>query len=108
MARESLGPFQYQVLSTLLRHPRDSYGATLLERIAEVTGREPSIGALYTALDRLERGGLVSSCWGEPTTERGGRRKRYYKIEAPGEDAVRRTEEMNARFSGGWAPEGAV
>jgi hypothetical protein len=34
MARDTLGPFQYQILSLLLRHPRDSYGATLLERIA--------------------------------------------------------------------------
>jgi DNA-binding PadR family transcriptional regulator len=108
MARDTLGPFQYQILSLLLRHPRDSYGATLLERIAEATGREPSIGALYTALDRLKRGGLVSSSWGEPTAERGGRRKRYYKIEAPGEDAVRRTEAMHERFAGGWTSEGAA
>jgi PadR family transcriptional regulator PadR len=110
MTRDTLGPFQYQILSTLLRHPQDSYGAILLERIADAhpKRREPSVGALYTALDRLERGGFVSSWWGEPTAERGGRRKRYYKIEAPGEDAVRRTEAMHEQFSGGWAPEGTV
>lgn len=108
MARDTLGTFEYQILSVLLRQPRDAYGATLQERIEETTGRDVSIGALYTTLDRLERKGLVSSWWGEPTAERGGRRKRYYKIEASGADAVHRTEAMHARFgSGSLLPQGA-
>jgi len=101
MARDTLGTFEYQILSVLLRNPRDAYGATLQERIEETTGRDVSIGALYTTLDRLERKGMVSSWWGEPTAERGGRRKRYYRIEASGEDAVERTEAIHSRFCGG-------
>lgn len=101
MARDTLGIFEHQILSVLLRHPRDAYGATLQERIEEATGRDVSIGALYTSLDRLERKGFVSSWWGEPTAERGGRRKRYYKIEASGAYAVRRTEEMHMQIGGG-------
>lgn len=100
MARDTLGNFEYTILSVLLRQPRDAYGATLQERIEETTGKDVSIGALYTTLDRLERKGLVSSWWGEPTAERGGRRKRYYKIEANGADAVHRTESMHARLGG--------
>ena len=72
MARDALGAFEHTILSVLLRQPRDAYGATLQRRIEETTGRDFSVGALYTALDRLERKGFVSSRWGEPTPERGG------------------------------------
>jgi PadR family transcriptional regulator PadR len=101
MARGTLGPFEYQVLSILLRHPRDAYGATLQDRIEEATGQDVSIGALYTTLDRLERKGLVTSRWGEPTAERGGRRKRYYEIDPSGREAVQRTDAVHARLGGG-------
>lgn len=108
MARDTLGSFEFVVLSVLLRQPRDAYGATLQERITEATGKDISIGALYTTLDRLERKGLISSWWGEATAERGGRRKRYYRIEASGADSVKRTEAMHARITGGYlAPQGA-
>jgi PadR family transcriptional regulator PadR len=101
MGRNTLGAFEYQILSVLFRQPRDAYGATLQVRIEDATGRDVSIGALYTTLDRLEQKGMVSSWWGEPTPERGGRRKRYYKVEASGVEAVQRTEAMHARFGGG-------
>jgi PadR family transcriptional regulator, regulatory protein PadR len=99
MGRDVLGPFEYQILSVLLRYPRDAYGATIQERIKDLTGRGPSIGALYTTLDRLSQKGFVSSRWGEPTNERGGRRKRYYKIEASGAQAVRKAEAITAAFT---------
>jgi PadR family transcriptional regulator, regulatory protein PadR len=90
----ALGSFEYQILSVLINQPRDAYGSTIMERLAADTGREPSVGAIYTALDRMERKGFVSSWWGEATAERGGRRKRYYQIEASGREAVRRTESL--------------
>lgn len=95
MARD-IGPFEYEILATLLAQPRDAYGLTIRDRIKERNGRDVSPGAVYTALERLERKGLVSSGWGEATEVRGGRRKRLYKIEASGELAVGRFE---ARFS---------
>ena len=96
MARD-IGPFQFEILETLQAQPRDAYGLTIRDRIKQRSGHEPSIGAIYTALERLERQGFVSSWWGEPTEERGGRRKRLYKIEAPGELTARR---FAARYSG--------
>ena len=96
MARD-IGPFEFEILATLLDQPRDAYGLTIRDRIKERGGREPSVGAVYTALERLERRGLISSWWGEPTEERGGRRKRLYKIEASGELAARR---WGARLAG--------
>src|ERR1700730_16008794 len=109
MPRDTLGQFEFQILKILQQQPRDAYGATIQSRIAERTGRDVSVGALYTALDRLEKKGFVSSWWGEPTPERGGRRKRHYKIEAPGIRAVRRTEEIMGPFvvRGVLAPKGA-
>lgn len=88
--RDDLGPFEFEVLDTLLRHPRDAYGVSLIERIGEATGRKPTVGALYTTLERLERKGFVRSWWGEATQVRGGRRKRLYAIDASGSAAVQR------------------
>lgn len=93
MPRRTLGTFELTVLRTLIQQPEDAYGVTLLGRISERTGRDASVGALYTTLDRLERKGLVSSWWGEATAERGGRRKRFYRIENAGREAVHETEE---------------
>jgi PadR family transcriptional regulator len=107
LARDMLGSFEHQILSVLLRQPQDAYGATIQERIRERTGRDKSIGALYTALDRLEEKGFVSSWWGKPSPERGGRRKRFYKIEASGAEAVQRSEAVMDRFSGSLVPERA-
>ncbi len=99
MDRDVLGTFEYQVLSVLLQQPQNAYGTVIKQRIAERTGRDPSVGALYTTLDRLERKGFVASSWGEATPERGGRRKRFYRVEASGADALRRTEGQHARFA---------
>jgi len=93
-----IGPFEFEILATLLAQPRDAYGLTIRDRIRKRSGREPSIGAIYTALERLERKGMVSSWWGEPTEERGGRRKRLYKIEVPGERAARSFENRILHF----------
>ena len=99
MDRDTLGIFEYQVLSVLLQQPHNAYGTVIRQRIAERTGRDPSVGALYTTLDRLERKGFVTSSWGEATPERGGRRKRFYKVEASGVDVLRRTEAQLALFA---------
>ena len=92
MERDSLGTFEYEVLAVLMQEPSNSYGSSIRHRIKIHTQREPSVGALYTTLERLESKGFVTSWWGEATAERGGRRKRFYRIEAMGEDALRRTD----------------
>lgn len=99
MTREILGNFEYQILAILIQRPDDAYGTTIRQRIEEQMERAISVGALYTTLDRLEKKGLVSSRWGEATPERGGRRKRYYKIEAAGIEAARRTESVFGGFA---------
>ena len=79
-----LGEFEQLVLLALLRLGDEAYAVTIRREIAERTGRDVSIGAIYATLDRLEQKGFVSSRRGDPTPERGGRAKRYFRIEATG------------------------
>jgi len=83
-----LGEFEQVVLLAILRLGERAYGVTVREEIAACTGREPSPGALYTTLDRLEEKGLVASRLGDPTPQRGGRAKRYITVTASGVGAV--------------------
>jgi len=83
MAR-SLGEFEQLLLFALVRLGDDAYGLTVRREIEERTGRSISAGAVYTALDRLEERGLVRSWWGAPTAERGGKRKKHYRIQPLG------------------------
>jgi DNA-binding PadR family transcriptional regulator len=85
---DRLGQFEEIVLLALARLRENAYGMTIRREIAERTGREVSVGAIYTTLERLERKGYVSSWIGEPSAVRGGRAKRYFKIDAPGAKAL--------------------
>ncbi len=101
---DSLGEFEQVALLALLRLRADAYGARIRAEIAERTGRDVSLGAIYTTLERLERKGFVSSARGAPTPERGGRAKRFYKIEAPGAQALRKSRETMDRMWEGLVP----
>lgn len=76
----TLGEFEQLVLLALMRLGSDAYGATVRREIEEHAGREVSISAVYTTLERLEQKGLVRSRVGEPTPERGGRRRRHFEL----------------------------
>lgn len=93
MQREpSLGEFEQLVLLAVLRLKGEAYGVAIRAEISARTGREPASGALYTTLDRLEQKGLLKSRTGEPTPQRGGRAKRYYKVTASGAAAIARAQ----------------
>ena len=87
--REFLGGFELLVLLALIRLGDEAYGVPISEAIEESSGREVAIGSVYITLDRLERKGLVSSRLGEPTAERGGRAKTYFRVTATGLREVR-------------------
>jgi PadR family transcriptional regulator, regulatory protein PadR len=82
------GTFEQQILLALMHLGPDAYGLSIREEIESRTGRSVSAGALYTALDRLEKKGLASSRLGDPTPQRGGKRKRLYTLESSGERAL--------------------
>lgn len=98
MARNRLGPFEFEVLSAVQQQPVEAYGMAIRRRLQERSGRSVNVGSIYVALERLEHKGFVDSWWDEPRAKRGCRRKRYYRIEANGEAALRRTEEAVRRI----------
>ncbi len=78
-------------LTTLEQHLPNAYGVSIQDHIKERTGREPSTGSIYASLDRLEEKGFVKSRQGEATPERGGKRKLYFTITAPGQHTLRQS-----------------
>ena len=87
----NLGEFEQIVLLALIRLENDGYGVSVRDAIAERTGREADFGTVYSTLARLETKGLVTTHLGEPTPERGGRRKKHFTISAAGRDALVRS-----------------
>jgi PadR family transcriptional regulator, regulatory protein PadR len=83
-----LGEFEQIVLLAILRLGEHAYGAGIRQEIADRTERNPTPGALYTTLDRLEEKHLVTSRFGDPTPQRGGRAKRYFKVTAKGVETL--------------------
>ena len=102
--RTYLGEFEQLLLFALIQLEDDAYGGRIRQTIEARTGRTVSPGAIYTALDRLEARGLVTSALGEPTAQRGGKRKRYYRIEPAGTELLRRSHEALARMARGLRP----
>ncbi|GAA3765727.1 PadR family transcriptional regulator [Terriglobus aquaticus] len=74
-----VGEFEYLVLTAVARLGDEAYGAAI-RRLLAASGRQASIGALYTTLDRMEAKGLVQTWMGEATAERGGRAKRMVRL----------------------------
>ena len=101
---ESLGEFEHLVLLAVLRLGEQAYGVTVRREIAERTGRDASIGAIYATLDRLQRKGYVTSRFADPTPERGGRSKRYFRVTAEGASAIQRTRQALSAMAEGLKP----
>lgn len=100
----ALGEFEQLILFALVELGDDAYGAAIGRVIEGRTGREVSAGALYTALDRLASRGYASSSVGEPTAERGGRRRKYYRLEPDGAVALQRSVSVLRDMSDGLIP----
>lgn len=85
----ALGDFEQLILLGVLRLGAEAYGVAIRREIHRRSGRDVSINAVYTTLDRLERKGLLESWAGDPTPERGGRRKKFYALRPAGVAALR-------------------
>jgi PadR family transcriptional regulator PadR len=90
--RLHLGSFELMVLLAVIRLGDDAYGVPVSREIKERGGRAVTFGSLYATLERLEQKGLISSQLGEPTPERGGRAKKYFRLTAKGLREVRVTQ----------------
>jgi DNA-binding PadR family transcriptional regulator len=99
-----LGEFEQLLMFALLRLGDDAYGVTLRREIENRTNRSVSAGAVFTAMERLEARGFVSSYIGDPTPQRGGKRKKHYRLEPAGARALNRTYESLNEMAKGVLP----
>jgi DNA-binding PadR family transcriptional regulator len=95
-SREYLGEFEQIVLLAVLRLGKNAYGVPIRREFEYRTSRAVSVGALYSTLDRLEAKGYVASRFAEPTAERGGRSKRFFRVEPLGLKAVKQSQKALA------------
>jgi DNA-binding PadR family transcriptional regulator len=104
MRREHLGELEQIVLLAVIRASPNAYGVPIRLEIEERTDRSLTVGALYRTLDRLEQKGYVASWFGDPTPERGGRSKRYFKVRPAGLRALRSSRDALAAMWDGLEP----
>lgn len=95
-----LGGFENLLLLVILRLEDRAYGAAIRQELLDRAGKDVAIGAIYTGLDRLEQKGFVKSWTGEPTPERGGRAKKFYRLTAAGKMALKETNRAIHLLSG--------
>ncbi len=98
MTEVPLREFEELVLLGVLITAPDAYGPAIQEVLREKAGRDVSLGAIYTALSRVDKKGLVTSEMGDPTPVRGGRRKRHYELTAAGLERVREARRIRDRM----------
>jgi len=101
-----LGELEQLVLLCLLRLGEDGYGVTVRIELAKSASRAVSLGTVYKTLLRLESKGLVRARVGDPTPERGGRRKKHYVVSAAGRQALERAVAAVRELSRGLDPLG--
>jgi PadR family transcriptional regulator PadR len=98
VSRDYLTDFELMVLLSVLRSGDAAYGVSIAREIEAHGERTVMRAAVYTALERLEEHGHVSSAMGAPTPERGGRAKRYFRVTPAGLRAVRRAQRAFTRL----------
>jgi PadR family transcriptional regulator, regulatory protein PadR len=99
--RQRLGELEQIVLLAILRLGENSYGVPIRREIEKRTRRSLTVGALYSTLDRLEDKGYITSWFSDPTPDRGGRSKRYFKVKPLGLSALRESRQaLSAMWEG--------
>jgi PadR family transcriptional regulator PadR len=98
---KQLSELEMLALAAVARIGAAAYGVSIREEIERRTGRAVSIGSLYKALHRLERQGLTSVEVGDPTPVRGGRAKKYIRLEPAGRTALESSVESLRRLVDG-------
>lgn len=86
------------ILWAVVRLKDDAYCVPIRETISELTGEEWPLGSIYMPLDRLVKNGLLSSRLSDSTPERGGRRKRIYRLTPAGVAALEKAREVQSKM----------
>ncbi|MEM9325017.1 MAG: helix-turn-helix transcriptional regulator [Bacteroidota bacterium] len=98
MKGKNLGEFEEIVLLAIASLLDDAYSVSITDRIADVTGRKTKLGMVHAVLNRLEEKGYIASELGDPTRERGGRRKRFFQISKSGKVALLQAKAQRDKF----------
>lgn len=101
MTSRSIGEFELAVLLCVGLLRDDAYGVAVRGAVSKRLGRDCSIGAVYTTLQRLENKGFVESWTSDPTPVRGGRAKRRFALTAAGDRAIRQAQKTAQRLWSG-------
>jgi DNA-binding PadR family transcriptional regulator len=96
--RSYLGEFELMILLAVIHLGEQAYGVPISRELEVHRGRDVSVGSVYAALERLEGKGLVSSVLGDPTPERGGKAKRFFRITKEGLRMVNETRRVLTRL----------
>lgn len=86
-----LSNVEMMVILALLRLQENAYGVPICRELEQRSGRQLAVATVYATLERLENKGLVISRLGEPTSERGGRAKKYFTVTGKGVRALQET-----------------
>ena len=102
MAKQQiLGGFEECLILAILKLSNKAYSVSIAEAVEEATGKEVTVGSIFTTLGRLEDKNFVSSEVGEATKEKGGKAKRYYRVESAGYQALQDTQEIKRKLDPG-------
>jgi len=93
-SRSYLGEFELMLLLAVIHLGDEAYGVPICRELESHRRRNVSVGSVYAALDRLEAKGLIASALGDPTPERGGKAKRYFRITKEGLRQVHETRRI--------------
>ncbi len=93
-----LGEFEELVLLTIGVLYDEAYGVAIKKEMEEQLGRNVSIGAVHASVNRLEEKGFLASRFGDPTRERGGKRKKYYQVTAEGQEALQEAHSLRQKL----------
>ena len=96
--RRYLGEFELMILLAVIRLGEEAYGVPISRALEVQRGRNVSVGSVYAALERLEAKGIVSSSLGDPTPERGGKAKRFFRVTRAGLQQVHETRRVLSKL----------
>ena len=86
------------LLLAMIHLGEEAYGMPISRELERNRGRSVSIGSVYAALERLEAKGLIVSDLGDPTPQRGGKSKRYFRITKEGMRQIHETRQVLTRM----------
>ena len=96
--RGYLGEFELMLLLAVIHLGEEAYGVPISRELEKNRGKDVAVGSVYAALERLEAKGLITSMLGDPTPERGGKAKRFFRITKEGLRQVHETRRVLTRL----------